>query len=98
MQQAGEGTVGIGIPGALSRATGLVKNAKCTWLIGQPLKQDLKKALHREVRIENDANCFAAGAMPGTPAAQITVFALSRSDPMVTPSASTPVTLFPSHR
>jgi len=59
VQQAGEGTVGIGIPGALSRATGLVKNANSTWLIGKPLKQDLEKALQREVRIENDANCFA---------------------------------------
>ena len=54
-----EGTVGIGIPGALSRATGLVKNANSTWLIGKPLKEDLEKALGREVRIANDANCFA---------------------------------------
>jgi len=57
--QAGEGTVGIGIPGALSRATGLVKNANSTWLIGQPLKQDLERTLGREVRLANDANCFA---------------------------------------
>jgi predicted NBD/HSP70 family sugar kinase len=54
-----DGTVGIGIPGALSRMTGLVKNANSTWLIGKPLKQDLEKALGREVRIANDANCFA---------------------------------------
>jgi fructokinase len=53
------GSVGIGIPGALSRATGLVKNANSTWLIGRPLKQDLEKAIGREVRLENDANCFA---------------------------------------
>ncbi len=53
------GTVGIGIPGAESRATGLVKNANSTWLIGRPLRQDLETALGREVRIENDANCFA---------------------------------------
>jgi fructokinase len=59
VKDLGEGTVGIGIPGALSRATGLVKNANSTWLIGKPLKQDLEKALGREVRIENDANCFA---------------------------------------
>ncbi len=57
--EAGDGTVGIGIPGALSRVTGLVKNANSTWLNGKPLKQDLEKALGREVRIENDANCFA---------------------------------------
>jgi predicted NBD/HSP70 family sugar kinase len=54
-----EGTVGIGIPGSLSRATGLVKNANSTWLIGRPLKQDLERVLGREVRIANDANCFA---------------------------------------
>jgi len=52
-------SVGIGIPGALSRVTGLVKNANSTWLIGRPLKEDLEKALGREVRLANDANCFA---------------------------------------
>ncbi len=57
--EAGAGTVGVGIPGALSRATGRVKNANSTWLIGRPLKQDLERALGREVRLENDANCFA---------------------------------------
>jgi fructokinase len=57
--EIGEGSVGIGIPGALSRVTGLVKNANSTWLIGKPLKSDLEKALQREVRLENDANCFA---------------------------------------
>jgi len=55
----GEGTVGIGIPGALSSVSGLVKNANSTWLIGKPLLQDLEKAIGREVRLENDANCFA---------------------------------------
>ena len=54
-----EGTIGVGIPGAMSAATGLVKNANSTWLIGKPLKQDLEKELGREVRIANDANCFA---------------------------------------
>jgi fructokinase len=52
-------TVGIGMPGALSRVTGLVKNANSTCLIGHDLKGDLEKALGREIRIENDANCFA---------------------------------------
>jgi fructokinase len=51
--------VGVGIPGALSRVTGLVKNANSTWLIGRPLKDDLERALERPVRIDNDANCFA---------------------------------------
>jgi fructokinase len=57
--EIGEGSVGIGIPGALSRVTGLVKNANSTWLIGRPLRQDLERAIGREVRLENDANCFA---------------------------------------
>jgi len=52
-------TVGIGIPGAISRVTGLVKNANSTCLIGHDLKGDLEKSLGREVRIANDANCFA---------------------------------------
>jgi fructokinase len=59
VREAGEGSVGIGMPGALSRVTGLVKNSNSTWLIGKPLKQDLEKALGRQVRLENDANCFA---------------------------------------
>lgn len=52
-------TVGMGIPGVVVPGTGLVKNANSTWLIGKPLKTDLERALAREVRIENDANCFA---------------------------------------
>jgi predicted NBD/HSP70 family sugar kinase len=59
VSEAGPGTVGVGIPGALSQVTGLVKNANSTWLIGKPLKQDLERAIGREVRLENDANCFA---------------------------------------
>ena len=58
VSEAGHGTVGVGSPGALSRVTGLVKNANSTWLIGKPLKDDLERALGREVRLENDANCF----------------------------------------
>jgi fructokinase len=53
------GSVGVGIPGALSRITGLVKNANSTWLNGQPLLNDLHAALGRPVRLANDANCFA---------------------------------------
>src|SRR5882672_2776418 len=59
VKEIGPGTVGLGIPGMLSRVTGLVKNANSTWLIGKPLKQDLERRLGREVRIANDANCFA---------------------------------------
>jgi fructokinase len=53
------GTVGIGIPGTLAPATGLVKNANSVWLIGRPLLADLEQRLARTVRIANDANCFA---------------------------------------
>jgi fructokinase len=53
------GTLGIGIPGAESQDGGLIKNANSTCLIGQPLRQDLKNLLQREVRLANDANCFA---------------------------------------
>jgi fructokinase len=52
-------TVGIAHPGAISPATGLVKNANSTQLNGRPLKADLESALGREVRMQNDANCFA---------------------------------------
>ncbi|KAA5607637.1 ROK family protein [Roseospira marina] len=53
------GTVGVGIPGAVSPATGLVKNANSTWLIGHPMGRDLSDALCRPVRLANDADCFA---------------------------------------
>ena len=55
----GGASVGIATPGALSAATGLVKNANSTCLNGKPLKQDLERRLGREVRVANDANCFA---------------------------------------
>jgi fructokinase len=59
-------SVGLGMPGALSRVTGLVKNANSTCLIGHDLKGDLERALGREIRIANDANCFALSeAMDG---------------------------------
>lgn len=53
------GTLGLGIPGSLSPATGLVKNANSTWMNGKPLDRDLEQALARPVRIQNDANCLA---------------------------------------
>lgn len=52
-------SVGIGIPGAPSSATGLIKNANSTCLIGRPLQHDLERALARPVRLANDANCLA---------------------------------------
>jgi fructokinase len=50
--------IGIGIPGAISPATGLVKNANTTCLIGKPFQQDLEHALNCSVKIANDADCF----------------------------------------
>ncbi len=59
-QEAGQrGSVGVGIPGTVSPATGLVKNANSTWIIGRPLDRDLASRLARPVRLANDANCFA---------------------------------------
>jgi Transcriptional regulator/sugar kinase len=51
-------TLGIGIPGALSPVSGMVKNANATWLNGRPFDRDLQARLGRPVRIANDANCF----------------------------------------
>jgi fructokinase len=60
------GRVGIGSPGAVSPTTGTIKNANSTHLIGHPLDKDLSTALGREVRINNDANCFTLSeAMDG---------------------------------
>ena len=53
------GTVGVGTPGAISPATGLVKNANSVWLNGRPLADDLECRLGRPIRVANDANCFA---------------------------------------
>jgi len=58
-QMGQTGTVGMGIPGAESSYSGLIKNANSTCLIGRPLRQDLQDLLEREVRLANDANCFA---------------------------------------
>jgi fructokinase len=52
-------SVGMGIPGAIDADTGLVKNANSVWLLGKPLRDDLQRRLSREVRVANDANCFA---------------------------------------
>ena len=53
------GSVGIGTPGSLSPATGLIRNSNSTCLNGRALKADLERVLGREIRIANDANCFA---------------------------------------
>lgn len=69
------GTVGIAIPGSISPQTGLCRNSNALWVNDKPLKQDLEKALNREVRIENDANCFVVSeATDGAGAGQDVVF------------------------
>lgn len=53
------GTVGIGVPGSISPTTGLMRNSNSLYLNGRPFREDLSEALGREVRLANDANCFA---------------------------------------
>jgi fructokinase len=68
-------SVGVGMPGILSPATGLVKNANSTWLNGRPFDRDLAAALGRPVRFANDANCFALSeAVDGAAAGAAVVF------------------------
>ncbi len=54
-----ECSVGIGTPGAISARSGCLKNSNTVCLNGKPIKQDLERLLAREIRIANDANCFA---------------------------------------
>jgi len=69
------GTVGMAMPGSLSPKDGTVRNSNALFMNGKPLKQDLEKALGREVRIENDANCFVVSeATDGAAAGKDCVF------------------------
>ena len=71
------GSVGVGIPGSVSPATGLVRGANSTWLNGARLDKDLATALGREVRLSNDANCLALSeAADGAGAGASSVFAV----------------------
>jgi fructokinase len=71
----GRASVGIGMPGTISPATGLVKNANSTWLNGKPLARDIVRRLQRDVQLANDANCFALSeAVDGAAAGQPIVF------------------------
>jgi fructokinase len=71
------GTVGVGIPGTISPATGLVKNSNSTWMNGRPLAEDLPRLLGRAVRFANDANCLALSeATDGAAAGARIVFAV----------------------
>ncbi|MBX7186628.1 MAG: ROK family protein [Vicinamibacteria bacterium] len=68
-------SIGMGMPGIISPATGLVKNANSVCLNGRPLDRDLLAALGRPLRIENDANCFALSeASDGAAAGRECVF------------------------
>ena len=72
----GRASVGVGIPGTISPATGLIKNANSVWLIGRPFDRDLAAALGRPVRLQNDANCLAVSeAADGAAAGAGVVFA-----------------------
>jgi fructokinase len=68
-------TIGVGMPGAISPATGLVKNANSTWLNGRPFHIDLERRLGQPVRVANDANCLAVSeAVDGAGAGAAVVF------------------------
>ncbi len=70
-------SVGVGIPGTISTKTGFVKNANSTWMNGKPFDKDLSRALDREVRCANDANCLAVSeAIDGAGAGKHVVFAV----------------------
>ncbi len=71
------GSVGIASPGAISKQTGLIKNSNSTGLNGKPLDRDLARRLGREIRLENDANCFALSeAVDGAAADASVVFGI----------------------
>jgi fructokinase len=74
-ETGGRSSVGVGMPGIVSPASQLVKNANSTWLIGRPFAADLSARLGREVRCANDANCFALSeAVDGAAAGASVVF------------------------
>ncbi len=69
--------VGIGIPGSLEPKSRLGKGASSTWLLGRPVERDLRAALGREIRVENDADCLAASeSVDGAGAGFHVVFAV----------------------
>ncbi len=76
--QAGrKGRVGIGIPGSLEPKSRIGKGASSTWLLGRPVERDLHEALKRPLRVENDADCFAASeAIDGAGTGHNVVFAV----------------------
>ena len=77
-QQTGQrGSIGIGIPGSLEPRSRLGKGASSTWILGQPVEKDMRDALQRDIRMENDADCLAASeAVDGAGAGYNVVFAV----------------------
>jgi fructokinase len=74
-QADGPVRIGMGMPGSISPATGLVQNANSVWLNGRPLKSDLERRLGRPIRVANDANCFTVSeATDGAGAGAAVVF------------------------
>jgi fructokinase len=72
-----QGTLGFGTPGAISPASGLLKNSNSTWLNGRPLDRDLAALLERPIAIANDADCLALSeATDGAAAGASSVFAV----------------------
>lgn len=76
-QTGQSGTIGIGIPGSLEPVSRLGKGASSTWLLGQPVEADLQRVIGRAIRVENDADCFAASeAVDGAGQGHNVVFAV----------------------
>lgn len=76
-EAGGKGSVGIGLPGSISPRTGLMRNANSTYLNGRTFREDLAKAMGREVRVANDANCLALSeAVDGAVAGAKVAFAV----------------------
>ncbi len=70
-------TIGVGAPGSVSPRTGVMRNANSTWLNGKTFREDLEDALHRPVRLANDANCLALSeAVDGAAKGAKSVFAI----------------------
>ena len=77
IQTGQRGSIGIGIPGSLEPVSRLGKGASSTWLLSRPVERDLFEAIQREIRVENDADCFAASeAVDGAGAGHNVVFAV----------------------
>lgn len=76
-QTGQRGSLGIGIPGSLEPVSRLGKGASSTWLLGRPVESDLHAAIQRDIRVENDADCFAASeAVDGAGKGHNVVFAV----------------------